>query len=211
MLPKDDPVFETPHPDSPSSPENLGEAASPSKAWWHRTRYPSALLFNLAAFLLPALYSTLSKLWVAHIDASMVVTTDVYTYISTVAEVLNEGLPRAAWVVIGDAASRSLPRRLQLTHTLILFQAVLGLLLSLALVGGARTFAEGFVPVEVREASLGYVRISAFSALGAAVETAVAAATRALDMPDVPLVISSAKVCGEYCAESVDYLAVSCG
>lgn len=191
MLPKDDTVLET-------STENAAESEHPEdaslrKAWWHRNRYQGALLFNLAAFFLPALYGTLSKLWVARIDASMVVTTDVYTYINTVSEVLNEGLPRAAWVVIGDRSSRSLPRRLQLTHTLILFQALLGLLLSVALVAGAETFAAGFVPVEVREASLGYVRISAFSALSGAVETAVAAATRALDKPDVPLIISSAK------------------
>ena len=41
--------------------------------------------------------------------------------------------------------------------------------------------------------SLTYVCISAFSALSSAIETAVAAATRALDKPDVPLVISTTK------------------
>ena len=45
----------------------------------------------------------------------------------------------------------------------------------------------------MRDASLTYVRISAFSALSSAIETAVAAATRALDKPDVPLVISTTK------------------
>lgn len=63
-----------------------------------RQRYEGALAVNLVTFLLPALYGTLSKLWVARIDATLVVTTDVYTYIGTFAEVLNEGLPRAAWV-----------------------------------------------------------------------------------------------------------------
>jgi hypothetical protein len=57
-----------------------------------------ALLFNIAAFFLPALYDTLSKLWVASIDSSLVVTTDIYTYIGVIAEVLNEGLPRAAFL-----------------------------------------------------------------------------------------------------------------
>jgi hypothetical protein len=149
------------------------------------------LVFNVAAFILPALYSTLAKLWVANIDRSLVVTTDVYTYIGIVAEVLNEGLPRAAWVIIGDSASRSWTQRLGLTHTLILFQYVLGLIMSIGFLAGAATFAKGFVPVEVRAASLTYVRISAFSALSSALETAVAAATRALDKPDVPLVIST--------------------
>ncbi|KAK0701454.1 hypothetical protein B0T21DRAFT_388253 [Apiosordaria backusii] len=158
-----------------------------------RSHYTGALIFNTASFILPALYNTLSKLWVANIDRSMVVTTDVYTYIGVLAEVLNEGLPRAAWVIIGDKSSRPLPARLSLSHTLILFQAVLGLVMSLALLGGASTFAKGFVPIEVRDASLTYIRISAFSALSSAIETAVASATRALDKPDVPLVINSAK------------------
>ncbi|KAL2751838.1 hypothetical protein ACRALDRAFT_2045087 [Sodiomyces alcalophilus JCM 7366] len=158
-----------------------------------RTTFTGALLFNLASFILPALYSTLSKFWVAQIDASLVVTTDVYTYIGIIVEVINEGLPRASWVIIGDKASRSLAQRLQLTHTLILTQAALGLVMSVAFVAGAASFADSFVPIEVRHLSVTYVRISAFSALGGAVETATAYATRALDKPDVPLIISSAK------------------
>ncbi|RMZ66325.1 hypothetical protein GMOD_00005439 [Pyrenophora seminiperda CCB06] len=158
-----------------------------------RDRYLGALIFNFATFILPALYSTLAKLWVANIDSSLVVTTDVYTYIGIVAEVLNEGLPRAAWVIIGDKASRSLPQRLKLTHTLILFQSILGLIMSIAFVSAASTFAKGFVPVEVRDASLTYIRISAFSALSSAIEVAVSTSTRALDKLDVPLVISSVK------------------
>ena len=169
----------------------ISRIARPSS--WRRDHYAGALLFNLASFVLPALYSTLSKLWVANIDSQLVVTTDVYTYIGVLAEVLNEGLPRAAWVTIGDKASRSLGQRLGLAHTLILFQAFLGLIMSVALVAGARNFAQAFVPVEVRDASLTYVRISAFSALSSAIETAVATSTRALDKPDVPLIISSAK------------------
>lgn len=123
----------------------------------------------------------------------MVVTTDSYTYIGVVSEVLNEGLPRAAYLVIGNHSSQSFRERLQLTHTLILFQAILGLIMSLAFVGGASMFAKGFVPVEVRDASLTYVRIAAFSSLSSAVEYAVGTATRALDRPDVPLIISSTK------------------
>ena len=46
-----------------------------------RDSYTRTLLFNVAAFILPALYDTLSKLWVANIDSSLVVTTDAYTYI----------------------------------------------------------------------------------------------------------------------------------
>ncbi|KAF2651210.1 hypothetical protein K491DRAFT_729870 [Lophiostoma macrostomum CBS 122681] len=159
----------------------------------HRNTYTGALLFNICSFILPALYSTLSKLWVANIDASMVVTTDSYTYIGVVVEVINEGLPRAAWLIIGDQSSRSLRSRLQLTHTLILVQSLFGLVLSIAFVAGASTFAKGFVPVEVRAASVTYVRIAAFSSFSSAVEYAVNASTRALDKPDVPLIISSTK------------------
>ncbi|KAH7362330.1 hypothetical protein B0T11DRAFT_297768 [Plectosphaerella cucumerina] len=192
MTPKDD--INTTRATAEGIFEAIHLQALAKKWWWlRRSEYPGALLFNLAAFILPALYSTLAKLWVASIDSSLVVTTDVYTYIGVVAEVLNEGLPRAAWVIIGDKASRSMAQRLGLTHTLILFQVILGAIMSVAFVAGARSFARGFVPIEVRAQSLTYIRISAFSALSSAIETAVAAATRALDKPDVPLVISMAK------------------
>ncbi|KEY72925.1 hypothetical protein S7711_06753 [Stachybotrys chartarum IBT 7711] len=196
MGPQDETLIEAreppPPPSSPDDASRVPFLAGP-KRHFRRGTYQGALLFNLAAFTLPALYSTLSRIWVARIDASLVVTTDTYTYIGVVAEVLNEGLPRVAWLVIGDRASRSLPRRLALTHTLILVQALLGLVMSVGFAAGARTFARGFVPEEVRALSVTYIRISAFSALSSALETAVAAATRALDKPDVPLVISSAK------------------
>jgi Na+-driven multidrug efflux pump len=139
------------------------------------------------------LYTTLSKLWVADIDASCVVPTDVYTSIGIVVEVLNEGLPRAALVIIGDKASRPLDARIGLAYTLIAFQSVLGCIMSIIFVTAAKSFAGAFVPIEVRESSLTYVRISSFSALGSVMETAVASATRAMDHPDVPLLISSIK------------------
>lgn len=123
----------------------------------------------------------------------MVVTTDVYTYIGVVAEVLNEGLPRAAWVIIGDKASRTYASRIGLSYTLIIFQTVLGTIMSIVFVADARSFAGVFVPIEVRATSLTYVRLSAFSALSSAIETSVSACTRALDRPDIPLLISSTK------------------
>lgn len=135
------------------------------------------------------MYGTLSKLWVANIDSSLVATVDAYTYIGVVAEVINEGLPRAAWVIIGDK-TRTPISRIGLTQTLIIVQSVLGLTVSLVLLGAAKNFAAGFVPVNIREASLTYVRLSAFSTFSSALEYAVANATRALDHPDVPLVIS---------------------
>jgi Na+-driven multidrug efflux pump len=123
----------------------------------------------------------------------MVATTDVFTYIGVIAECLNEGLPRASFLIIGDKSNRTFRERLQLTHTLILFQSILGLIMSICFVAGASTFAKGFVPVEIRDVSVTYVRISAFSAFSSAVEYAVNTSTRALDKPDVPLVISSVK------------------
>lgn len=151
------------------------------------------VLCNLGAFLLPALYETLTKLWVADIDRAQVVTTDVKTYIGVVTEVINEGLPRAVWVVIGNKASRTLSQRLKLTYTLIVFQSVLGLIMSLAFISTPETFAKGFIPSEIMDSGPGYIRICAFATLASTLETAVASATRALDKPDVPLVISSMK------------------
>ncbi|KAF9636280.1 hypothetical protein BFW01_g7175 [Lasiodiplodia theobromae] len=156
--------------------------------------YPGALLFNLTAFILPALYATLSKLWIASLDTSLVATTDTYTYITTIAEVLNEGLPRASWLIIGNRSGALRPStRLTLSFTLIAVQALLGLILSLAILAAAPAFTAAFVPRATRAASVTYVRLSAFAALAAAVETAVATSTRALDRPDVPLLVSSVK------------------
>ncbi|KAF7594741.1 hypothetical protein BBP40_008448 [Aspergillus hancockii] len=164
------------------------------KRWWYRSHYVGALLFNAGAFILPALYSTLVKIWIANIDPFLVATTDVYTYIGTVAEVLNEGLPRAVWVTIADKRTRSFESRLGLSYTLIIFQTVLGLIMSIVFTGAAEAFAAAFVPQEVQKASIKYVKIGAFSALSSSIEVAVANATRALDKPDVPLFISSVKV-----------------
>ncbi|KAM5350980.1 hypothetical protein ACJ41O_003703 [Fusarium nematophilum] len=179
-------------PEAARHPDNLPQARLSSLPL-HRTQYQGSLLFNLGSFILPALYGTLSKLWVANIDASMVVTTDAYTYMNTAAEAVNEGLPRASWVIIGDKASRSLGQRLQLTHTLIAFQMVLGFVLSIVFLAAAPAFARSFVPSEAREASLTYVRITSFTVFSGILETAVASATRALDKPDIPLAISTVK------------------
>jgi hypothetical protein len=173
QVPSEDARNDTPSQNSPSSKFRLS-----------RTSYTGTLLFNIGAFVLPALYGTLSKFWVANIDSSMVATTDAYTYIGVIAEVLNEGLPRAAWNIIADRSNRSLTARHGLSNTLIAVQTILGLIMSIAFVAAARNFADAFVPEESRSVSLDYVRIAAFSALSSAIETAVAAATRALDKPD---------------------------
>ncbi len=58
-------------------------------------------------------------------------------------------------------------------------------------IGAAPSLAKSFVPAEVRDTSLTYVRLSAPAALSSTISTAVSACTRALDKPDVPLIISS--------------------
>ncbi|KAF8451428.1 hypothetical protein BGX38DRAFT_1091832 [Terfezia claveryi] len=169
------------------------DVAESSLQWWSRERFTGAVLFNAASFLLPAIYGTLAKLWIAKIDPHMVVTTDVYTYIGVLVEVLNEGLPRVSYLIIGDKSSRSISSRVQLTNTLIVFQSMLGLIMSIVFVICAQQFANAFVPEPVRSASLTYVRIAAFSSLTSTLEVAVAYSTRALDKPDVPLLISGVK------------------
>jgi len=113
-----------------------------------------------------------------------------------VAEVLNEGLPRVSYLIIGDKSSRSISSRVQLTNTLIAFQSALGLIMSIVFVSCAQRFADVFVPEPSRSASITYVRVAAFFALTSALEVAVATATRALDKPDVPLLISGVKTVG---------------
>ena len=192
MLPKDDTTIETAASSSHTTTEEDALREIDSKPW-SRRRYTGTLLFNIGAFVLPALYSTLSKLWVANIDSSMVATTDAYTYIGVVVEVLNEGLPRAAWNVIGDRSNRSLAERHGISYTLIVVQTILGLIMSIIFTGAAEQVTSVFVPEKIRAASVTYVRIAAFSALASTIETAVGAATRALDQPDIPLIISSVK------------------
>ncbi|KAJ4392682.1 hypothetical protein N0V85_006890 [Neurospora sp. IMI 360204] len=196
ISPGDEPSVYHAHDHSVSDDEPTPSDRSPNKTGFNkfipsRDTYWGSLTYNLLAFLLPALYQTLSKLWIAQIDSSSVVLTDVYTYISTIAEVLNEGLPRIAWLIIGNSASYSLSTRLSLSYTLIIFQTCMGLLMTVIFIAVAESFAAGFVPPEVREKSLSYVRLSSAVALTSAVQTAVASCTRAMDWPDVPLVVSS--------------------
>lgn len=154
-------------------------------------RYQGSLIFNLAAFALPALYSTISKLWIANIDPSQVVTSDTYTYISVIAQVLNDGLPRSAWLIIGDRTTRTVSSRLGLSYTLVLVQTVLGAIMTVVFIAASHQLAAAFVPSEVRDASIRYVQISSVVALSSAMQVAVTDCTRALDSPDVPLLINS--------------------
>jgi hypothetical protein len=128
---------------------------------------------------------------VANIDSSQVVTTDVYTYIGVIANVLNDGLPRTSWLIIGDKSTRSTSSRLSLAYTMIAFQITFGVLLTVIFIASADKLAAAFVPADVRETSLTYVRISSVEALSSAIQVAAASSTRALDHPDVPLLISS--------------------
>lgn len=139
------------------------------------------------------MYATLSRLWVAKLDPALVSVTETYTYIGTAVEVVNEGLPRAAYLVIGDRARRSERERVAISYALIFVQCVLGAALSTVICAAAPVFAGAFVPQETRARSVSYVRVGAFSALASALDVAVSFAARALDRPYVPLLISSAK------------------
>lgn len=69
---------------TPKRDDEASESKTKLSAMFSRKRYSGALLFNLAAFILPALYSTLSKLWIANIDGSLLVTTDAYVSVGVV-------------------------------------------------------------------------------------------------------------------------------
>jgi Na+-driven multidrug efflux pump len=150
--------------------------------------YRGALLFNICAFTLPAIYGTLSKLWIAKIDSSMVSTAETYVYIGVAVEVINEGLPRAAYKVIGDKSRRTRGERIGISNAMILFQVALGALMSIVICAAAKAFTQSFVPGEVKAESERYVRIGAFSAVFSALDMAVSTATRSLDryVPQLP-------------------------
>lgn len=182
-----------------SADPDISSNPSTKHPWWSRDRcllpsahsernkksnllsYAGALLFNLTTFILPTLYGTLTKLWIAGIDSSLIATTETYTYIGVVVEVINEGLPRAAYKIIGDRTRRSLNRRIGISNTLILTQILLGLIMSIAIFAAAKQFADQFVPEETRAESVQYIRIAAFSSLFSALDVAVSACTRSLD------------------------------
>jgi Na+-driven multidrug efflux pump len=82
----------------------------------------------------------------------------------------------------------------------------MGLIMSVVFVAAAESFAASFVPREVRQSSLNYVRVSAPVALSSAIQVAVSSCTRALDQPDVPLLISST---GVICNIVLDLLIIS--
>ncbi|KAJ5640349.1 uncharacterized protein N7484_008211 [Penicillium longicatenatum] len=169
------------------------ELLSRTRAFWNRETFIGSAIFNLLAFAPPAVYSTLSKLWVAKLSSSEVVTTDVYTYIGIIVEVLNDGIPRSAWLIIGDKSSRNLHSRLNLAWTMIIVGAAQGLLMTVIFLATSTKLAAAFVPAEVRHASLAYVRWSSIQGLTSATEAAISSSTRALDQPDVPLMISTSK------------------
>lgn len=120
-------------------------------------------------------------------------TTDIYTYIGIIVEVLNEGLPRSAWLLIGDNATRSMRSRLNLACTMITATTALGFMAMLIFPSYPQSLTSAFVPTQVRHASITYVRLSSVQFLTSAAEAALSSSTRALDNPDVPLIISSSK------------------
>ena len=117
----------------------------------------------------------------------------MYTYIGVIVEVLNDGIPRSAWLVIGDKSSRSLHSRLSLAWTMIIVTAAQGLLMTVIFLATSTKLAAAFVPAEVRQASLAYVRWSSIQGLTSATEAAISSSTRALDNPDVPVIINTSK------------------
>ena len=107
---------------------------------------------------------------------------------------MNDGLPKIAWLLIGDKATRTISSRLGLSYTLVLVQTILGAILTMICIAASKQLAAAFVPAQVREASITYIRIASVSALTSAIQVAVTDCTRALDCPDVPLIISSTSV-----------------
>ncbi|TVY15114.1 hypothetical protein LARI1_G006187 [Lachnellula arida] len=191
VKPQDDSVVFGPK--GATEKESIRKLLRPGFWWCQRKRYTGSLLYNFGAFLLPALYETASKTWVAHVDPKQVIITDVYVYILVIANILNEGLPRAAWTVIGDKHNRSVNSRISLSYTLIQFQILSGLMITGVLILIADKIADAFVPDADRVTAVKYVRISSVVAFSSAMEVAVSNSTRALDRPDVPLIINSIK------------------
>lgn len=103
-------------------------------------------------------------------------------------------LPHRSTIGSGDTTRDSasqLLERLSLTFTLISVQSLLGTVLSVIFLFAAPAFVGAYVPGETRAVSVKYIRILAFDSVASTLNTAVSFGTRALDKPDVPLLMSS--------------------
>lgn len=74
--------------------------------------------------------------------------------------------------------------RLAQILTLIAIQTVLGLIITIVFIAVAPSFMAAFVPGDVRDVSVQYIRISSGSLLASMMETAISLGTRALDHPE---------------------------
>ena len=72
------------------------------------------------------------------------------TYIGVIVEVLNEGLPRSAFLIVGDKSTRSLRSRIALSYTLVAVQILLGAIMTVIFLSSAERLAGVFVPKDVR-------------------------------------------------------------
>ena len=71
---------------------------------------------------------------------------------------------------------------------------MLGAIVTIVFIASAERLAAAFVPAQVKDASIKYVQIYSIPASSSAIQLAVSNRTRALDNPDVPLLIASISV-----------------
>ena len=81
--------------------------------------------------------------------------------------------------------------RIGLSYTLVLFQALMGFIMTVIFLVVAESFASLFVPIDIRQSSLNYIRISAPVALSLVIQVTVSSCMYASDQPDVPLLLNS--------------------
>ncbi|XP_065557280.1 uncharacterized protein LOC136025308 [Artemia franciscana] len=162
------------------------------KAWYSRARFIGAIMFNTAAMMVPATYFTLSKAWVAHINTTDVAITDSYTYLGVIAKILNEGLPSVGYLIIGDVTI-SKEKRFNLIHSLVCFQALAGLVMSLIFIFAASSLSSILIPGEVSSKSIRYIQISSCSIFFNVVDCTIVLAFRTADRPDIPIIINITK------------------
>lgn len=149
--------------------------------------FVGSLWRNFLASILPALYVVLSRLWLAELNPEYVALTGAWTYVGAISNVINEGLPRAAWRVVGDRNTYSTRQRYELALALISFISALAVLLTVLLLLSAPWLAENFVPRALRTDSILFIRLGSLSHLFLTITNVLSICTRALDEPDIPL------------------------
>lgn len=130
-------------------------------------------------FALPALYSTLSIMWVANIDCSSVQLTQTYTYLQTINEAITEA-GRSCYNVIGDFTNRSRIQKFSLMNTLVSILVIMSFIIVIVISGARVSFVDNFTNGSAHSTAVVYVVIAAWAMFMNTISTLISGCLRSM-------------------------------